>query len=56
MIKTIASDPRWTLRIWQDFIDELAEKFGETSILYTDAGYNNVALIIESLEKENKND
>ena len=55
-ISIVACDPNMTLRAWETLIDELAEKFGETAILYTDAGYNNVELIIESLEKENKND
>ena len=41
------SDPVWTLAKWKQFIDSLLEDYPSDSVLSTDAGYNNVSLVLE---------
>jgi len=47
----IVHDPRWTLQEWKDFIDELVHEYGAQTVMFTDAGYNNVALILEGVDE-----
>jgi hypothetical protein len=41
------SDPCWSLTKWKQFIDNLLEDYPANSVLSTDAGYNNVSLVLE---------
>ncbi len=43
---SVGNDPSWTLEQWKDFIDNLIYKYGDKSVLSTDAGPNNVELLI----------
>jgi hypothetical protein len=43
----VASNPSWTLAEWERFIEELLLTNPPRSILKTDAGHNNVELILE---------
>lgn len=46
----VACDPCWTLQAWAEFIQEQILKFGPRSLLKTDAGNNNVELVVETRE------
>lgn len=46
----VDSDPSWTLEEWASFIEQLIEKYGDKSVLYTDAGYSNVSLRIIEID------
>lgn len=41
------NDPSWQLLQWKLFIEELIAEYGPRSILSTDAGANNVSLVVE---------
>jgi hypothetical protein len=43
----VGADPVWTLEEWETFIQNLIEQHGKQSVLFTDAGYYNVSLIVE---------
>lgn len=43
----VENDPQLTLTQWRDLIELLIEEYGERSVLYTDAGYNNVSMMLE---------
>ncbi len=42
----VTNDPYWTLGQWRDFIDEQIAKYGKETVMKTDAGYNNVELVV----------
>lgn len=42
----VDADPCWTLKAWREFIDLMIDNYGEDAVLYTDAGANNVQLVI----------
>lgn len=42
----VASDPYWTLEAWQKFINELVKNHGKDAVLFSDASYNNVELVL----------
>ena len=44
--KDVGSDPHMTLDDWLLFISMLIQTYGGQSVLYTDAGYNNVTLLV----------
>jgi hypothetical protein len=46
-LHSVGNDPAWTLKAWADFLQEMIAKYGPHSILYTNAGHNNVDLVIE---------
>jgi hypothetical protein len=50
----LISDPIISLKDLQDEIYILIGKFGEDAILTTDAGYNNVDLVIDNRKKSIK--
>ena len=45
--KFVGSDPNWSLEEWRDYIEQLREKFGPDAKLRTDAGYNNVEMVVK---------
>lgn len=46
----VENDPNWPLEKWLEFIKSQIEIHGKDSILYTDAGYNNVEMVIKSCQ------
>lgn len=40
------SDPKMTLKGWQLTINELIDKYGEDTVMFTDGGHNNVEMIL----------
>lgn len=51
-IFSVASDPCWTLEQWQKFLSELIKKHGKDSVLFSDASYNNVELVLSTSKKK----
>ena len=49
---SIISDPYISLGDWKKLIQELIDKHGENTIMYTDGGYNNVELYLEKQESK----
>ncbi len=45
---SVADNPKWSLDQWKEFIEELIKKYGKDSILSTDAGYNDVEMILQN--------
>jgi hypothetical protein len=50
----VENDPRLTLAQWRDLIELLIEEYGERSVLFTDAGYNNVSMMVEIIKRPYK--
>jgi len=49
----VAGDPDWSLVSWQEFIQGLIDKYGLDAKMITDAGANNVDLVVlEEVEVE----
>ncbi len=48
----VGNDPYWTLEEWLTFIQAQIATYGSKSILYTDAGANNVSLYINQVSKK----
>lgn len=48
----VYSDPRLTLQEWQELIQALIQHHGSGAVMFTDAGHNNVELLIKEQEPE----
>ena len=49
----IGDDPMRSLKVWKEFIQEKIKLYGQNAILYTNAGYNNVELLLHILKEDN---
>lgn len=48
---SVSSDPIVSLKFLKTKIEEWIEKYGEDAVFSTDAGYNNVELMIDTSKK-----
>lgn len=53
MIKeyNVAGDPSWTLQEWHEFVHKMINTYGKNAKMLTDAGYNNVSLVVHKIEE-----
>lgn len=48
---SVINDPSFTLKEWRDIIQRLIDEHGEDTILYSDAGYNNVQFFLTTKDE-----